>query len=130
MYTIGLMSGTSLDAADAALVHFADGAAPTIMATASLPPPQALRDELLQLPQQHGAISLQRLGVLHQQLGTWFAEAALAVMASAGISPEQVAAIGSHGQTVRHEPDLDPPFSIQLGSASRIAALTDCTVVA
>lgn len=129
MVTIGLMSGTSLDAADAVLADFS-GDRPAIIATASLPPPQALRDELLQLPQQHQTITLRRLGMLHQQLGTWFADAANAVLDAAKFSADRVAAIGSHGQTVRHEPDLDPPFSIQLGSASRIAALTGCTVVA
>src|SRR5699024_2300812 len=129
MLTIGLMSGTSLDAADAVIADFT-GAAPRILATASLPAPQDLREELLLLTQQRDTIALQRLGLLNQQLGSWFANAANAVMDSASINPGQIAAIGSHGQTIRHEPDLEAPFSMQLGSASRIAALTGCPVVA
>lgn len=130
MHYIGLMSGTSVDAADAALVTFDPAGRPRIQATATRAPPRALRAGLLALAQTDGAITLERFGRLDQQVGDWFAEAALAVVAAAGIGPEQVAAIGSHGQTVRHAPDIDPPFSMQLGSGSRIAACTGCTVVA
>lgn len=130
MYYIGLMSGTSVDAADAVLVEFTPDAAPRLHAAASLPPPADLRDELLQLTHQDSGASLRRLGAMHERLGAWFADAALAVMTQGGVTAQDIAAIGSHGQTVRHEPDLELPFSMQLGSASRIAALTGCTVVA
>lgn len=130
MHYIGLMSGTSLDAADAVLVAFVPGRAPHIKATASLSPPDKLRKELLQLAQNDGCTSLKRLGTIHEQLGSWFADAASEVMNEAGMGPREIVAIGSHGQTVRHEPDIDPSFSMQLGSASRIAARTGCTVVA
>jgi len=129
-YHVGLMSGTSLDAADAALVEFATGVAPRLHATYALPPPADLRHELLQLARHDAALPLKRLGTLDQRLGDWFAEAALAVMAAADVAATDIAAIGSHGQTVRHEPDAALPFSLQLGSASRIAARTGCTVVA
>lgn len=129
MHYIGLMSGTSIDAVDAALVTFA-AAQPQIEATATLAPPADLRAQLLQLPQADRLVALRTIGHLHERLGAWFADAAQAVMANAGVKPAAIAAIGSHGQTVWHEPSGDWPFSLQLGSASRIAAQTGCTVIA
>lgn len=124
------MSGTSLDAADAALVQFAADGTATILATHALGLATELRDELLELARHDAAIRLAGLGILDQRLGEWFAEAALAVMSDAGAAPDDIAAIGSHGQTVWHAPGAAHPFSLQLGSASRIAARTGCTVVA
>ena len=128
---IGLMSGTSVDAADAALVQFDDnGNNPRIIATHAEEPDPGLRDDLLHLSQQVAGISLAKFGELDQRVGEWFANAALAVLEKAGMSAEYVDAIGSHGQTVRHEPESRYPFSLQLGSPSLIAARTGCRVVA
>lgn len=129
-YYIGLMSGTSVDAADAAIVRFdADGNRPQILATHAQAPDAGLRDDLLHLSQQVAGVSLAKFGELDQRVGEWFARAAIAVMDKAQISAADVDAIGSHGQTVRHEPDARYPFSLQLGSPSRIAARTGCRVV-
>lgn len=128
---IGLMSGTSMDAADAAVVRFDEnGHHPQILATHGQPPDSALRDDLLHLSQQVAGVSLAKFGELEQRVGEWFAKAALGVMEKAGITAEDVDAIGSHGQTVRHEPESRHPFSLQLGSPSLIAARTGCRVVA
>lgn len=127
---IGLMSGTSIDAADAALVRFSEDGLPQIVATHAEAPDPDLRADLLHLSQQVAGISLAKFGELDQRVGDWFASAALAVMDKAGISADAVAAIGSHGQTVRHEPEARFPFSLQLGAASLIAARTGCRVVA
>ncbi len=130
-YYIGLMSGTSVDAADAAVVRFdAAGNQPQILATHAQAPDTSLRDDLLHLSQQVAGVSLAKFGELDQRVGEWFARAAIAVMEKAGVSAQDIDAIGSHGQTVRHEPDARYPFSLQLGSASRIAARTGCRVVA
>jgi len=129
-YYIGLMSGTSVDAADAALVEFATNATPRILATHAQAPPADLRDDLLHLSQQVAGVSLAKFGELNQRVGDWFADAALAVMSKAGVEATQIAAIGSHGQTIRHEPDADYPFSLQLGSPSLIAARVGSRVVA
>lgn len=129
-YFIGLMSGTSLDAADAALVGFSAGSTPRILATRALPPTVELRRELLACSRPRATLTLYQLGTLNQRLGDWFADAAVAVMRDADIGAGAITAIGSHGQTVWHAPDSQRPFSLQLGSASRIAARTGCTVVA
>lgn len=129
-YYIGLMSGTSVDAADAAIVEFPQGAPPRVIATHGEPPDPGLRSDLLHLSQQVAGVSLSKYGELHQRVGAWFADAALAVMEKAGIDARDVAAIGSHGQTVRHEPEALHPFSLQLGAPSLIAARTGCRVVA
>ena len=128
---IGLMSGTSVDAADAAVVQFDEhGNNPRVLATHAEAPEVSLRDDLLHLSQQVAGISLAKFGELDQRVGEWFARAALAVMEKAGMSAEYIDAIGSHGQTVRHEPEARYPFSLQLGSPSLIAARTGCRVVA
>lgn len=128
---IGLMSGTSVDAADAAVVRFdARGNRPQVLATHAEPPHAGLREDVLHLSQQVAGVSLAKFGELDQRIGEWFAQAALAAMDKAGISADDVDAIGSHGQTVRHEPESRYPFSLQLGSPSLIAARTGCRVVA
>lgn len=127
---IGLMSGTSVDAADAAVVRFIEGRPPQILATHALTPDPTLRADLLHLSQQVAGVSLSKFGELDQRVGAWFADAALAVIEKADITIDHIAAIGSHGQTVRHEPDAIFPFSLQLGAPSLIAARVGCTVVA
>lgn len=119
-----------MDGVDAALVTFAADGTMHLDATASVPLPDELRGPLLQLTQTGGPARLAQLGTIHQQLGLWFADAALAVMDKAHVGPADIAAIGSHGQTVWHAPDGRLPFSMQLGAASQIAARSGCTVVA
>ncbi|MES1924539.1 anhydro-N-acetylmuramic acid kinase [Salinisphaera sp. T31B1] len=127
---IGLMSGTSVDAADAVAVHFDHAGRPDILATHAQPPETKLRADLLHLSQQVAGVSLSKFGELDQRVGEWFAQAAREVMSKANLRPTDVAAIGSHGQTVRHEPNAPYPFSLQLGSPSLVAARTGCNVVA
>lgn len=129
-YYVGLMSGTSVDAADAALVAFPNGEPPQILATHAETPEPDLRDELLHLSQQVAGVSLAKFGELDQRVGHWFADAARAVMTKAGVAASDIDAIGSHGQTIRHEPEARYPFSLQLGAPSLVAARVGCRVVA
>ncbi|WP_423821921.1 anhydro-N-acetylmuramic acid kinase [Salinisphaera sp. SPP-AMP-43] len=128
---IGLMSGTSVDAVDAIVARFdsAQGR-PEILATHSHPPPTGLRDALLGLSGAGQRLTLLEYGRLDQAVGSWFAEAANAVIDKAALSADRIAAIGSHGQTIWHAPDDTRPFSLQIGAAPRIAAETGCSVVA
>jgi anhydro-N-acetylmuramic acid kinase len=123
---VGLMSGTSVDAIDAALVRFSPAC--DIVAWHSHPIPEQLRSSILELCQP-GDNEIDRFGQLDVALGDLFAEATLALLDSAGVSADAVTAIGSHGQTVRHRPG-DGGFSLQLGSADVISARTGIATVA
>jgi anhydro-N-acetylmuramic acid kinase len=125
---IGLISGTSADGIDAALVDFADGHHGRLVRGRTLPWDPALRARLVALG-QGGDCSLDELGALDAMVGIAFADAALALLADAGVAPGAVRAIGSHGQTVRHRPGAPIPFTMQVGDANRIAERTGiCTV--
>ncbi len=135
---LGLMSGTSADGIDAALVRFEGGAGVGDVATAlqaevvaarTLPWDPDVRARLVWLGQGGALDSLDELGTLDAQVGEAFAEAALAVLADTGTDPRDVTAIGSHGQTVRHRPYLRHAFSLQIGDAARIAERTGITTV-
>ena len=131
---IGLMSGTSADGIDAALVRFGGGESTPlraeVLAAVTLPWNPDVRARLVWLGQGGSLDSLDELGTLDAQVGEAFAEAALAVLAEAGIDAREVAAIGSHGQTVRHRPYLKHPFSLQIGDAGRIVERSGITTVA
>ncbi|AWN15909.1 anhydro-N-acetylmuramic acid kinase [Salinisphaera sp. LB1] len=127
---VGLMSGTSVDAVDAVVARFAGPSdRPEMLTTHSEAPPQGLREQLLTLSDADRRVSLLEFGRLDQAVGHWFASAANAAIAKAGLTASQIAAIGSHGQTIWHAPDTEPAFSLQIGAAPRIAADTGCAVV-
>ena len=135
---LGLISGTSADAIDAALVEF-DGddahAACQLVATHLHPWDDALRARLVQLGQGGDCSSLDELGSLDVLVAQAFADAALALLAQAGVATGAVRAIGSHGQTVRHRPEAvafgqRAPFTLQIGDGNVIAERTGITTVA
>lgn len=127
-YFIGLMSGTSVDGIDCAVVDFS-APMPRVVAAQCHPLPDTLRAEILALcaaPQ----IALSDLGRLDIELGHAFAAAVLATLNDAGIDPAAITAIGSHGQTVFHQPNAAAPFSTQIGNPNVIAETTGITTVA
>jgi anhydro-N-acetylmuramic acid kinase len=131
MRVIGLMSGTSLDGIDAALVRF-DGGIDDLVWTLEAFHARAYtavqRGEIQAATEQGDAASLCRL---HARLGEWLADAALAVCDAAATAPSDVALIGSHGQTVWHEPPTaaERGATLQLGCAATIAERTGIDVV-
>ena len=130
---LGLISGTSADGIDAALVRFAGDephARPELIAGRTLPWDAGLRARLVALGQQAAMLGLDDVGELDVRIGRAFAEAANAVITDAGIQRGAVAAIGSHGQTLRHRPHGDAPFTLQLGDPSTIAERCGIRVVA
>lgn len=128
-YYIGLMSGTSADAVDAALIALGqEHASLRVLATHRIPMPEALRADIETVIT--GPAPLADLARLHVQLGMLFADAATAVRTAAGLKVSEVQAIGSHGQTVRHAPRAPFPYSIQIGDPAVIAERTGITVVA
>ena len=125
---IGLMSGTSADGIDAVLVK-SDGERGRLVATHHRPMPQDLRAEILAF-RQPGDDELHRLATLDAQLADEYAVAVLALLTDTGVSTEAVSAIGQHGQTLRHHPSGDIPYTVQIGDPNRLAERTGITVVA
>lgn len=127
-YYIGIMSGTSMDGVDVALVACTPDKA-RLVAADCYPMPADLRTALIALCQEK-LIGLQTLGELDHRLGKLFAEAVDALLAKNDMTAAQICAIGSHGQTVFHAPTGQYPFTLQIGDANLIAAHTGITTVA
>jgi anhydro-N-acetylmuramic acid kinase len=136
---VGLISGTSADGIDAALVRITGagtGARLELIAFDSTPYPSDVRDELLALYAEDAPHAVARLCSLNAVLGDLFAEAALAVCRRANVPITLVHVIGSHGQTVWHEPGPDPAWplsrtsTLQIGEPAAIAERTGVAVVA
>jgi anhydro-N-acetylmuramic acid kinase len=125
---IGLISGTSMDGVDAAIVDLG-GANPRLLATASRPYPADLRRRLSDLCNGCNH-ELDVYARLDGELGRLFAEAALAALDKTSLGTRDIVAIGSHGQTVRHYPTNDPPTSLQIADPNIIASTTGITTVA
>ena len=126
---LGLISGTSADSIDAALVSFAGGT-PQVKATYAHPWSASLRERMLALMQEEATLDLDAFGRLDVEIAHCFAEAALQLLQQSGTPARSVRAIGSHGQTMRHRPGGDYPFTLQLGDASVIAERCRIDVVA
>lgn len=131
MKVVGLMSGTSLDGIDAALVEL-DGELDRLdwrlVAFETLSYPRARRDEIHLAMSAGDPASLTRL---HVNLGEWFAQAVTTLCDNAGVELSQVDLIGSHGQTIWHQPPADGTRggTLQLGCPSTIAERTGVAVV-
>ncbi len=143
---VGMMSGTSVDGIDAALVEISgpvDHPAVKLLAFADTPFPPAVRERIFQLfdPAQATA---DRVGQMQFLLGTLYAQAALDVIEKAGLTPAEVDLIGSHGQTIWHAPnpagpqdwaaDLWPDgrplgYTVQIGDGAVIAQRTGIPTV-
>ncbi|MGL6233590.1 anhydro-N-acetylmuramic acid kinase [Aeromonas rivipollensis] len=123
---IGLMSGTSMDGIDTVLVTM-DGDTLRVEAALCHPWPEATARELHALCTP-GENEIDRMGVADNRVAQEFAAATLALLAKAGLEPKDIRAIGSHGQTVRHRPQLG--FTLQIGNAALLAALTGIDVIA
>lgn len=126
---LGLISGTSADSIDAVLVSFVRGV-PQLLASHAHPWRAALRDHMLAIAQGQTTPGLDEFGRLDVEIGEGFAEAALSLLAQSGYPATAIRAIGSHGQTLRHRPTGDYPFTLQVGDPSVIAERTGIDVVA
>ena len=120
------MSGTSMDAVDCALVSFENDET-KLIDYAQYP----LDDELkINVRSVNARTPVEKVDQLDLQLGHLFANATNALVKKANINPKAIAAIGSHGQTVLHEPNAPKPFSLQIGKAEIIANETGILTVA
>jgi anhydro-N-acetylmuramic acid kinase len=125
---LGMISGTSRDGVDAVLAAFPAGQ-PQLRAAICLPYPADLAarlERLVAAGQRPAATDLPELDV---EIAQHFAASALCLLRESGVAAASVRAIGSHGQTVWHEPTGPHPESIQLGNPNLIAQRTGiCTV--
>lgn len=124
---LGIMSGTSLDGVDLALLDFANQP-PKMTACGFFPMPENLRSALSTLLKT-GETSLQKLGEIDHQLGALYADCVNQFLAGHQLSAAQIAAIGCHGQTVWHAPQGEYPFTMQIGDMNLLAARTDITTI-
>jgi anhydro-N-acetylmuramic acid kinase len=122
---IGIMSGTSLDGIDAALVAFSDGA-PEMRATHYRPYGAELKEALLAL-HQPSHDELHQALLLGNALAREYAAAVAALLETAGVAAADIAAIGCHGQTLRHRPEHG--YSLQIGNHALLAELSGIAVV-
>jgi anhydro-N-acetylmuramic acid kinase len=128
---LGLISGTSADGIDAAIVGFGDEPARVrLLHGETIAWDPDLRARLVQLGQMQQTLTLDEIGELDTRVGQAFAAAALQAINTSGLRPDQIRAIGSHGQTLRHRPHGEFPFTLQLGDANCIAERTGCVTVA
>lgn len=130
---LGLISGTSADGIDVALVRFADGdphARCELLLGQTHRWDDAIRARLVELGQGGDCTSLDEIGGLDVQVAHAFANAALALLEVAGVSAKSVRALGSHGQTIRHRPGARVPFTMQIGDGNVIAERTGIVTVA
>lgn len=125
---LGLISGTSADGIDAALVDFSH-LYPKVVATHYTPYPTVLREKIFSLCQK-GENEIHRLGELDVVIAKEFAQAANNLLKQHAISPDKVKAIGSHGQNIRHHPHSPHRFTLQIGDPNTIASETGITTVA
>lgn len=122
---LGVMSGTSLDGLDIALIE--QGEQPLLLATHYLPMPPELRRDLLSLCSS-GPDEIARAALAENRWASLAAEGIQHLLAQQGLGADAIRAIGSHGQTIRHEPARG--FTVQIGNPALLAELTGISVVA
>ncbi len=125
---IGLMTGTSLDGVDIALLAIDDQQL-QLLDSLELPMPPTLYQNLSALCQS-GADEIERLGRADRQLARLYAEGCQQLLDNNRLTPNDIAAIGSHGQTIRHAPGGGDGFTLQIGDPNTLAQLSGITTVA
>lgn len=126
---IGLMSGTSLDGIDAALVKF-DKDDIKVVDFTTTPFSDSIKKNIQTLSRPDTPIALKQYGSLDTQLGELFATSARQLLKKNAINPVAISAIGSHGQTLCHAPEKPFSFSLQIGNPNIIAERTGISTVA
>ena len=128
-FFIGLMSGTSSDAIDVALVSF-ENQIIKLEHFQEQPFPSEITNRIAKMRSIETQLTLKEIAELNISLGKVFAEAANRLITLTKIEREKITAIGSHGQTILHAPDGPSPFSVQLGEPNTIAMITGIKTIA
>lgn len=128
-YFVGVMSGTSLDGIDVALIKFNDDESNTVIASHTYDFEPTLKNGLKALiEKQH--CDFQTFGEIDITLGKAIASSVINLVKTTDIALSDIAAIGSHGQTIFHHPSSQHAFSLQVGNPNIIVELTGITTVA
>jgi anhydro-N-acetylmuramic acid kinase len=127
-YFLGIMSGTSLDAIDCALVEFDQKDNFKLVHHYSHPIPKSIRDDLFSLTYPH-ADEINLFAKMDVKLGELIALSCNETIKQADFKATKITAIGSHGQTIRHYPQGSFTTSLQIGDANIICEQTGiCTI--
>lgn len=136
-HVVGMMSGTSVDGVDAALVEISGtDSEPKVklLAFENKPYPPQVREKIFSLFTPANA-TVDKVGYMNFLLGEIYAKSALSVIEKAGMKPEEIDVIGSHGQTIWHAPIPESPdgipvaYTVQIGEGSVIAKRTGILTV-
>ena len=136
-HVVGMMSGTSVDGVDAALVEISGtDSEPKVklLAFENKPYPPQVREKIFSLFTPANA-TVDKVGYMNFLLGEIYAKSALSVIEKAGMKPEEIDVIGSHGQTIWHAPIPERPdgipvaYTVQIGEGSVIAERTGILTV-
>ncbi len=125
---IGLMSGTSLDAIDVVIVEY-ESHYPKLIASHSQTLPASLRETLLSLNKSRAG-EIKRMAIADVQWAEQAANAINHLLTNTNFTADDISAIGSHGQTIRHAPNNETPYTLQIGDPNTLAELTSITTVA
>jgi anhydro-N-acetylmuramic acid kinase len=125
---IGLMSGTSADAIDAALVGFESDGAAHLICTHTLALPADLKARII-AAQTRVDTTIRDVCEQDVALSLLYAAAVKTLLEKANVSASEIEGIGNHGQTLLHAPQADLPFTLQIGDNHRLAELSGITVV-
>lgn len=126
-YYMGLMSGTSLDGVDGVLARFDEAGKPRLVGAASIDMPERLRAQLLAL-NTPGDNEIHRAAIASNALADLYAQTVNQLLTVTGLAASDIHAIGAHGQTVRHRPELG--YTTQLLAPARLVEQTKITVIA
>jgi anhydro-N-acetylmuramic acid kinase len=123
---IGIMSGTSVDAIDAVLLEVTNHTKPSLISGCSRPFPGDLRQKIMRLSAP-GENEIEQAGSVHTELGELYADIANSLKQE--FKDTRITVIGCHGQTVRHRPNQEHAFTLQLGNGAVIAQRTGIDTV-
>lgn len=127
-YHIGLMSGTSFDGVDAVLVKFL-GQEIKLVGSVSHPFPDELKTKLMEVSDSGLLHRLENVYSLDVELGQIYAQTVEVLLKKTHFNTNQIKSIGLHGQTIRHYPNHNPPFTTQIGDPNVVVAMTGIPTV-
>jgi len=125
---IGLMSGTSLDGVDAALVELNKDQS-TILEAHTQTFPKGLHDDILKLCTSSNNHEINQLGQLDNRIAESLSQSVKTLLDKSGKTASEIIAIGSHGQTIRHEPEAEHPFTLQIGNPALVSLRTQIDTI-